>query len=70
LSGQGGPFRTDPDAVIAAMTAAWGDAYDLGWADDAYRAARLDGTGELLSGTTPDELHVAIQADWTLRKPR
>ena len=49
---------------------AWGDTYDTGFADGAFWAARLDGTGDLLRGRTPDELDAAIQANSGARSAR
>jgi hypothetical protein len=48
----------------------WGEAYDIGFADRAWHAARLDGPAVLLSGRTPDELSAAIRADWGARSAR
>jgi hypothetical protein len=61
------PFDVDTDRALGALRLAWGDVYDTGFADGAYRAARIDGTGDLLTGRTPDELAAAIQADWGAR---
>ena len=47
---------------MEAVRFAWGE-YDVGFAGGLYRACRLAG-GDLLSGTTPGELAIAIQADW------
>ena len=58
------------DRALDALRLAWSDVYDTGFADGAYRAARIDGTGVLLTGRTPDELNTAIGADWNARSPR
>lgn len=58
------PFGVDPDRVLEALRLEWGGTYDVGFADRTYWAARLDGTGDLLRGATPDELGAAIRADW------
>jgi hypothetical protein len=55
------------DHAIEAVRLAWGTAYDLGFADGAWHACRLDGDGTLITGTTPDELNEAIQADRAAR---
>jgi hypothetical protein len=62
-----GVFGVDIDRAIEALRLAWGTAYDLGFADGAWHACRLDGNGTLITGTTPDELNEAIRADWTAR---
>jgi hypothetical protein len=51
-----------------ALRLAWGQVYDLGFADGGWHACRLDGDDTtLLTGTTPAELNAAIRADWTAR---
>jgi hypothetical protein len=60
----GGAFNRDPDRAAGVLRLSW-TGYDIGFADGAWRAARLDGTGDLLTGTTPDELNAAIRADWS-----
>jgi hypothetical protein len=62
--GRRGPFDVDQDRAIEVLRMTWGDMYDVGFADGAWRAARLDGSGVLLTGQTPDELAAAIRADW------
>ena len=53
-----------------ALRLAWGGAYDIGFADGAWRACRLDGSPFLLTGTTPDQLTASIRADWARRSAR
>jgi hypothetical protein len=65
-----GPFDAGQDRALDALRLAWSDLYDTGFADGAYRAARIDGTGDLLTGQTPDELNAAIRADWNARTSR
>lgn len=65
-----GPFDAGEDRALDALRLACGDVYDTGFADGAYRAARIDGTGNLLTGQTPDELNAAIRADWNARSTR
>lgn len=65
-----GPLGIDQGGARDALRPAWGEVCDTGFADRAYRAARLDGTGYLLSGATPDELAAAVRADWTARSKR
>jgi hypothetical protein len=64
VTGHRGAFNRDPDRAAEALRMAWGAEYDIGFADGAWRAARLDGTGDLLTGAVPDELAAAIRADW------
>jgi hypothetical protein len=65
-----GVFDVDERRATEALRLAWGQAYDIGFADRAWRACRLDGPGTLLTGTTPDELNRAIRADWARRSAR
>ena len=58
-----GAFGVDQDRALEALRLTWGETHDLGFADGSYWAARLDGTGDLLRGRTPDELAAAIQAN-------
>ena len=62
-----GPFDVDQDRAIEALRLAWGDAYDIGFADGVWRATRLDGTRALLTAGVPDELHMELRADWSAR---
>ena len=59
-----GPFDVDQDRAAEALLLTWGDAYDIGFADGAWRAYRLNGPGTLLTGRTPDELAATLRADW------
>jgi hypothetical protein len=65
-----GVFGVNADRAIDALRLTWGGEYDIGFADSAWRAARLDGTGPLLTGQVPDELARAIRADWGARSAR
>ena len=64
--------RNETGALDAAeaMRLEWDETYDIGFADGAWRASRLDGTGSLLTGQVPDELAAAIRADWGVRNAR
>jgi hypothetical protein len=62
-----GPFDVDTDRALEALRLEWAAEYDTGFADGAYHAARIDGTGDLLTGQTPNELAAAIRADWAAR---
>ena len=55
---------------LNALDMAWGNAYDIGISDGMYYATRTDGTGETLTGETPEELNAAIRADWERRETR
>jgi hypothetical protein len=64
-----GPFDVDAARALDALCLAWGDAYAICF-DDAieagrarWQAWRLDGGQAAITGTTPDELNRAIQAD-------
>jgi hypothetical protein len=57
----------DAGRAAEAMRLAWGAAYDIGFADGAWHACRLDGDGYLITSTTPDRLNAAIRADWLAR---
>ena len=70
MTGRGGVFDVDQDRAIEALRVTRGDTYDIGFADGAWHAARLDGAGTLLTGRTPDELAAAIRADWGARSAR
>jgi hypothetical protein len=63
-----GPFQIDVDRALEALRLEWAAEYDVGFADDAYHAARIKGAGDLLTGQTPDELAAAIRADWGTRR--
>jgi hypothetical protein len=65
-----GPFDVDQDHAIDAILLIWGDTYDIGFADGAWRAYRINGPGTMLTGQTPDELVTAIRADWGARSAR
>ena len=60
-----GVFGVDADRAIDALRVTWGEIYDIGFADGAWHAARLDGTGPLLTAQVPDELAAALRADYT-----
>jgi hypothetical protein len=64
VTGHRGAFNRNRDRAAEALRMAWGADYDIGIADDAWRAARLDGAGDLLTGAVPDEVAAAIRADW------
>jgi hypothetical protein len=61
-----GVFKVDTGWALEALHVTWGDAYVVCY-DDAISLGgarwRLGGDATMISGTTPDELNVAIQAD-------
>jgi hypothetical protein len=65
-----GAFNRDPSRAAEVFRMTYGDKYDIGFADGAWRAGRLDGTGDPLTGETPDELAAALRADWGARSAR
>ena len=65
-----GPFAVDTGRALEALRLEWAAQYDTGFADGAYRAARIDGAGDVLTGKTPDELAAVIRADWVARGTR
>ena len=66
VSGRG-VFDVDEERATEAFRLTWGRVYDIGFAGGTWRAHRLDGHGTLMTGSTPDELTVAIRADWARR---
>ena len=54
--------ETDREVARAALRRAWGARWDTGYAGGQWHAMRLDGTGELLSAATPEELDTMIRA--------
>lgn len=61
------PFRVTASAALDALSIRWSDVYGFGYDGTGWQAWRLDGTGELLQGATPDELSAAILADLAMR---
>ena len=65
-----GAFSVDTDRALEALRVTWGNAYAVCF-DDAietggarWQAWRIGGHGTRLAGATPDELNIAIRADW------
>ena len=65
------PFTVDTERTLDALRADWGAAYEIGYSDNRWVARRKDGAGEPLRGLTPDDLAVAMRADWErpVRRP-
>ena len=53
---RGVPDVVDEDRALAALTLAWGDAYEV------YLVEAAD--EDMLTGSTAAELNLAIRADW------
>ena len=62
-----GVFDVDEHRATEAFRLVWGQAYDIAFTAGTWRACRLDGNETLITGKTPDELTVAIRADWARR---
>ena len=57
-------FAVDEDAALAALEEAWADGgYPAFGVDDEIWSA-ISSTGEVLTGSTPDELDRKIRAHW------
>jgi hypothetical protein len=57
-------FAVDEDAALAALEEAWADGgYHAFGVDDELWSA-ISSTGEVLTGSTPDELDRKIRAHW------
>ena len=65
-----GVFDAGEHRATEAFRLVWGQAYDIAFAAGTWRASRLDGPGTPITGKTPDELTVAIRADWARRSAR
>ena len=66
-----GVFDAGEHRATEAFRLVWGQAYDIACAAGTWRASRLDdGPGTPITGTTPDELTVAIRADRARRSAR
>ncbi len=63
-------FDVDEHRATEAFRLVWGQAYDIAFAAGTWRASRRGGPGTPITGKTPDELTVAIRADWARRSAR
>jgi hypothetical protein len=66
MTGPAGPGPGRPPVTLASLAFGWGDAYDLGYRDDQWIAARRDGRG-VLAASTLSGLDAAIEADYRNR---
>ena len=63
-SGQRDPFAVDEDAALAELELAWADGgYHAFGVEDEFWSA-ISSAGEVLTGSTPDELDRKIRANW------
>ncbi len=62
---QRGAFDAEEDRALDALALAWGDAYKFYVAGGHWQAWRQGAADQdVLTGSTPGELNVAIRADW------
>jgi hypothetical protein len=67
-SGPRDPFRVDEDATLAELVRTWEPSgYHAFSADEGYWCA-VTSAGEVLTGSTPDELDRVIRAHWLARQ--
>jgi hypothetical protein len=58
------PFAVDVEHALEVLRLAWGDAYDIRFESGEWTAVSRDDERRVFSGHTPDELNLAIRADW------
>lgn len=58
------PFAVDVAAALEELSATWGGIYCIAHVNKRWRAARIDGTGCVLTGISPDDLAVQMRACW------
>jgi hypothetical protein len=66
------PFLVDVGRALDVLSLAWGDWYDEIWHHDGFGwgAHHKDAPdGDDITGDTPDELNLAIRADYQRRHP-
>ena len=62
------PFAVDEDRALAALTLTWGDTYEIYINEGQWQAWHDDAPDQdMLTGSTPDELNLAIREDWSRR---
>ncbi len=59
-----GVFEVDQDAALAELELAWAAGGYHGFSADGGTWCAVTSAGEVLTGTTPDELSRAIRAHW------
>lgn len=63
-----GPSGADEDRALDALTAEWGDEYEVYLTGDQWQAWRKGALlQDMLAGGTAGELNAAIRADWARR---
>lgn len=69
-NGSRDPFAVDEERALDALTLAWGDQYDeISVFDSKWSAHHKDAAeGDVITGSTPDDLNRKIRADWLRRE--
>lgn len=57
------------ELALGVLRWSWGDAYDITVVDELWLARRKDQLG-MVTGSGPDELHIAIVEDYTFHRVR
>jgi GMP synthase-like glutamine amidotransferase len=67
---KGDPFAVNEERALDALSLAWADEYDQIWVHDGeWGAHHKDAPdGDVITGSTPDELNRGIRADWARRE--
>jgi hypothetical protein len=69
VSRRHGPFEVDEDAALAELERAWADGGYHGFCVVEHSLwCAISSAGEVLTGTTPDELSHKIRAHWQARQ--
>ncbi len=63
-AGRRGVFAVDEDAALAELELTWAAGGYHGFSADDRTWAAISSAGEVLTGTTPDELGRTIRAHW------
>jgi hypothetical protein len=64
-----GMSEAGENAALDALTAEWGDEYEIYLTGDQWQAWHSGAPlQDMLAGATPGELNAAIRADWTRRE--
>lgn len=63
-SGKRGIFDVDEDSALAELKRAWADAGYRGFSADGGIWSAISSAGQVLTGSTPDELDRKIRAHW------
>jgi hypothetical protein len=69
VPGRRGVFEVDEDAALAELERAWADAGYHGFCVLEHSTwSAISGSGEILTGSTPDRLDQQIRAHWQARQ--